>query len=132
MQITIDTSALIAVIGNEASNPKIIELTSGCSLCAPASVHWEIGNALSAMFKRGRIDMQTATKALAIYHSIPLKRIDVSLQQSVGIAYGQGIYAYDAYLLQCAHQTASRLLTLDRPLAQIARQLAIATLEVTP
>jgi len=39
MYITIDTSALIAVIGNEGSKQKIIERTEGCSLYAPSSVH---------------------------------------------------------------------------------------------
>jgi uncharacterized protein with PIN domain len=32
MYVTIDTSALIAVIGNEESKRTIIELTAGCSL----------------------------------------------------------------------------------------------------
>ena len=52
MYVTIDTSALIAVIGNEESKKEIIKVTKGYSLCAPKSVHWEIGNAFSAMFKR--------------------------------------------------------------------------------
>jgi len=39
MNITIDTSALIAVIGNEVSKQKIIEITTGSALCAPMSVH---------------------------------------------------------------------------------------------
>ena len=56
MEITIDTSALIAVIGNEKTKDRIIEITIGSSLVAPVSVHWEIGNAFSAMFKRRMID----------------------------------------------------------------------------
>ena len=65
MLITIDTSALIAVIGNEATKPGIVRLTEGSSLCAPASVHWEIGNAFSAMFKRQQSTVELAKKALA-------------------------------------------------------------------
>lgn len=51
MNITIDTSALIAVISNKKNKSKIIELTVGATLNSPISVHWEIGNAFSAMFK---------------------------------------------------------------------------------
>jgi hypothetical protein len=47
MYITIDPSALVAVIGNERSKQSIVDLTANCSLYAPASVHWEIGNAFS-------------------------------------------------------------------------------------
>ena len=55
MDITIDTSALIAVIANEPQKNEIVRLTEGVKLCAPASVHWEIDNAFSAMLKRNRI-----------------------------------------------------------------------------
>jgi uncharacterized protein with PIN domain len=54
MNITIDTSVLLAVCTNEASKPKLVELTQGHHLLVPASVHWEVGNALSAMLKRDR------------------------------------------------------------------------------
>ena len=51
MYVTIDTSALIAVISNEESKQDIVDLTEGYSLYAPMSVHWEIGNAFSAICK---------------------------------------------------------------------------------
>ena len=72
MVITIDTSALIAVIGNEGSKQKIIEITKGCSLCAPMSVHWEIGNALSAIFKRrsSNIELAKVLGVKSIYNDI--------------------------------------------------------------
>ncbi|PWQ95118.1 type II toxin-antitoxin system VapC family toxin [Leucothrix pacifica] len=130
MEITIDTSALIAVIGNEGSKQRIIELTEGGSLLAPASVHWEIGNAFSAMFKRQVISIDVAQEALAAYHSIPIKYIDVPLERTLHIAKEFNIYAYDAYLIQCAEQTSSRLLTLDKGLARTAKQMGISLLEV--
>jgi len=55
MNIVIDTSALIAVIAEEPERNRLIELTSGCTLIAPGSVPWEIGNAFSAMFKQKRL-----------------------------------------------------------------------------
>ena len=130
MYVTIDTSALIAVIGNEASKQKIIERTSGCSLYAPSSVHWEIGNAFSAMFKRNCATIELARMALAIYREIPIKFIDVSLEHSVEISKALNIYAYDAYLIQCAQQTSTPLLTLDRGLGTAAKEMGIHVLEV--
>ena len=131
MYITIDTSALIAVIGNEASKKNIVERTAGCSLYAPSSVHWEIGNAFSAMFKRNRTTIDLAIMALAEYREIPINFIDVALDRAVKISNALNIYAYDAYVIQCAQQTSTPLLTLDRGLASAAKQMGIQVLEVT-
>ena len=67
MYVTIDTSALIAVISNEESKQDIVDLTEGYSLYAPMSVHWEIGNTFSAMFKRKSSSIERAKQALESY-----------------------------------------------------------------
>lgn len=130
MIITIDTSALISVIGNEATKPDIVRLTEGSSLCAPASVHWEIGNAFSAMFKRRQTTVELAKQALAIYRAIPVKYFEYPLEQALDLSARLGIYAYDAYLVQCAMQTNSPLLTLDRKLRAAAEKMSVQTLEI--
>ncbi len=131
MNITIDTSALIAVIGNEKSKQKIIEITTGSTLCAPMSVHWEIGNAFSAMFKRKKLEIKQSQKALIAYRGIPIKFIDVPLEQTLEISHALNIYAYDAYLIQCAQQTSTSLLTLDGGLKVAAKKLGVHLLEAT-
>jgi len=130
MYITIDTSALIAVLGNEESKQKIIEETKGCSLCAPVSVHWEIGNAFSAMFKRKALSIEHAKLALTAYREIPIKFIDVPLEQTLELSHALKIYAYDAYLIQCAQQTNTSLLTLDNGLKTAAEKMGIHLLGV--
>ncbi len=130
MHLTIDTSALIAVIGNEASKGKIIEMTTGYSLCAPISVHWEVGNAFSAMFKRRQLSIELAKKGLVAYREIPIKFIDVPLDQTLEIAHQLKIYAYDAYLIQCAQQMSTSLLTLDRGLMSVASSIGIQVQEI--
>ena len=130
MLITIDTSALISVIGNEATKPGIVRLTEGSSLCAPASVHWEIGNAFSAMFKKRQTTVELAKKALAVYQAIPVKYFEYPLEQALELSARLGIYAYDAYLVQCAMQTNSPLLTLDRRLRVAAEKTGVQTLEI--
>ena len=132
MYLTIDTSALIAVIGNEESKGRIIEITTNYSLYAPVSVHWEIGNAFSAMFKRQKTNIEIAKLALKAYQEIPVKFIDVPLEQALELSYSQKIYAYDAYLIQCAQQTSTPLLTLDKELKSVAKNIGIQVLEVEP
>ena len=129
MYITIDTSALIAVIGNEESKQEIIKITTGYSLCAPVSVHWEIGNAFSAMFKRQKLNIELAKQALAVYREIPIKFIDVPLEKTLEITHAYNMYAYDAYLIQCSQQTSTSLLTLDKGLKAIAEKMGISVLE---
>jgi predicted nucleic acid-binding protein len=130
MYVTIDTSALIAVIGNEQSKKDIIKITKGYSLCAPKSVHWEIGNAFSAMFKRQKLSLELAQQALAIYRDIPIKYINVPLETTLDLSESQNMYAYDTYLIQCAQQTSTPLLTLDKGLKTVAEKIGVPLLEV--
>jgi predicted nucleic acid-binding protein len=130
MYLTIDTSALIAVIGNEETKERIVDLTVGYSLYAPASVHWEIGNAFSAIFKRRSLNIDSVRQALEAYQEIPIRFIDVSLEQSIELSHRLNIYAYDAYLIQCALQTNTSLITLDNSLAISAQNVGVVCLEV--
>lgn len=52
-------------------------------------------------------------KALIAYRGIPIKFIDAPLEKTLEISHALNIYAYDAYLIQCAQQTSTSLLTLD-------------------
>jgi predicted nucleic acid-binding protein len=102
MKIVVDTSTIIAVIVGEPQKDRLIELTQNATIVAPASVSWEIGNAFSAMLKRSRINLEQAVEAIKIYQKITLEIVDVNLKDSVELAGELNIYAYDAYILQCA------------------------------
>ena len=130
MKIVVDTSVLIAVIADEPEKPVLVNMARGANLIAPHSIHWEIGNALSAMFKRKLITLSKAQQAITIYQTIPLQLVDVDLTRSVNIAHQLNIYAYDAYLIQCAAQYTAPLMTLDRNLRKSAKQLKIDVIEV--
>ncbi len=73
MNLVIDTSILIAVIANEPVKGKLTAVTQQADLIAPGSVHWEVGNALSAMMRRKRISGEQAAKALLSYQQIPIR-----------------------------------------------------------
>ena len=128
--IVVDTSVIIAVIANEPTKSTLIRLTKGADLIAPRSVHWEIGDAFSAMFKRGRITVAQALQAVKVYRTIPIRLVDVELEQSLRIADTLGIYAYDAYLIRCALKYKSPLLSLDQRLANSAKRMKARVIEV--
>jgi predicted nucleic acid-binding protein len=128
--IVIDTSALISVIANEPEKEKLIPLVAGCSLIAPKSVYWEIGNAFSAMLKRGRVKLEQVDQALAVFRAIPVRYLDVDLREAIAIADQHGIYAYDAYLLASAMRHKAPLLSLDKQMVRMASDMCIDVLEV--
>ena len=130
MQIIVDTSAIIAVLVNESSKPAIIQATQQTDLLAPSSIHWEIANAFSAMFKRNRLTLDEALTAIAIYQQIPIRFVEVELEESLKIADELGIYAYDAYLLRSAVKYNLPLLTLDQGLKEQAERLGVKVIEV--
>ena len=86
MKLIVDTSVIIAVLVNEPIKKKLIKLTKGVELISPMSVHWEIGNAFSAMLKRKRIAISKVIKAIQIYDSIRITFVDVELEESLLIA----------------------------------------------
>ena len=130
MLITIDTSVLIAVVTHEPGRARALNLTAGKNLVAPHSVHWEMGNAFSAMIKRDRVSLEDAAACLKAYAEIPLRLVDVDLVQALALVEAHRIYAYDAYLLACAMLFASPLLTLDKSLQKVAASLGIRVLEI--
>ena len=130
MRAVVDTSVLVSVVGNEPSKRALIRATQGTDLLAPASVHWEIGNAFATMVKRGRICVEQGLKALAAYAEIPIRFVDVELFDALELADHLDIYAYDAYILACALRQRCGILTLDVGLQRAAKNLNIPLVEV--
>lgn len=130
MDIVIDTSALIAVLVDEPERSKIIEITRGNILIGPGSIPWEIGNAFSAMFKQNRLTLVEAQKGLTIFESIPLRFVEPDFTNALQLSKNINMYAYDAYILDCAIRYKSPLLTLDRKLISAAESINVETLEV--
>lgn len=129
MDVVTDTSAIIAVITNAPEKNLLAEITQDSTLVAPASVHWEIGNAFSSLVKRRLIGVTEVAEALHAYAAIPVRFVDVDLERAIEIAAELSIYAYDAYLIVCAQQAHAPLLTLDRGLARSARRVGVTVLE---
>ncbi|TMC63941.1 MAG: type II toxin-antitoxin system VapC family toxin [Chloroflexi bacterium] len=130
MELVVDTSALLAVLTGEATRDRLIARTQGAELLAPGSVHWEVGNAFSALLKRRRLKLPDVQAALAAYAQIPIRFVDVELAAALELADRFGLYAYDAYLMACARRQRAPLLTLDARLGRAAKEAGVQLLEV--
>jgi predicted nucleic acid-binding protein len=131
VELIVDTSVIIAVIANEPQKPALVERTSGATLLAPASVHWEIGNAFSAMLKRKRITLEQSRAAVQVFHSIPIRWMDVDLEEALDLSAKFDIYAYDAYIIAAAQKQKCSLLSLDGGLIHAAKVAGVPVLEVS-
>ena len=129
--VVVDASVLIAVVTNEPEKANLIKLTQNVDLIAPHSIHWEIGNAFSAMLKRNRVPLEEAIQAIAAYQKIPIRFVSIELDEAIRLADTLKIYAYDAFLIRCAIKYKSPLLSLDKSLVNSAKLIKAQILEVT-
>ena len=130
LRVVIDTSAVTAVLASEPERGAVVRATEGVELVAPASVHWEVGNALSAILKRRRTTSEGIQRALRAYATIPIRFVDVELDAALAIAAEHDLYAYDAYLITCALGQRLPLLTLDESQARAAVRAGVAIKEI--
>jgi len=130
VQIVVDASALLAVLLEEPERPALVAATRGAELLAPASLPWEVGNALVAAVRRWRLTRDEAVAAWAGYAAVPLRLIEVDIGDAMKTALDLGVYAYDGYLVSLARNRGLPLLTLDARLQQVASGAGIQLLEV--
>lgn len=127
----VDTSVIIAVVTNEAQKSALIAQTQGAHLFAPASLPGEIGNAFSAMLRRERITVAQAQAAIVAYRQVILTLVPIDLAAAVALSGRLRIYAYDAYMIDCALRLSAPLLTLDTGLQIAARTAGVIVPDIT-
>jgi len=130
MKIIADTNTFLAVVLNEPEKKQIVTLTVGHELAAPKILPFEIGNALSAMVKRGRLSKIEAMTAFEETMQIPVELRDIVIMNALDIACRNKIYAYGAYFLECALSLRGPLLTLDGRMKETARAVGVKLWEV--
>ncbi|MBI4545259.1 MAG: type II toxin-antitoxin system VapC family toxin [Gemmatimonadetes bacterium] len=99
-------------------------------IAVPGAWSLEVGNALTALFRRHKLGIEQAQEALKSFHQIPVRLADVGVAAAVEIGWKHRIYAYDSYMLQCAQRYHTPLLSLDTPQCEVARALGIEVIEV--
>ncbi len=130
MKIVADANIFLAVVLEETFRSSIIQLTQGAELVAPEVLPFEIGNALSSLLRRGRIDPATLFEAWRAIQIIPVELRSVDMMLALEITAQYRIYAYDAYFLSCALMLRRPLLTLDRKMQKVAQDMGIKIMEV--
>ena len=129
MNLVADTNIFLAIALDEPQKEHIVEVTSDAVLSAPEILPYEIGNALSAMIKRGRISKVEALAAEKAANLIPVRLVSIDIQKALELAIEYNIYAYDAYFLFCAKSLIQSLMSLDKRMKQVAHDLGINVLE---
>lgn len=130
MLLTVDTSVIVAIITNEKSKKQLIKVSAGYELIAPELLHWEIGNAFSAMLKRKRINLEQAKSAIKIYNNIAIRFVNIELDSTLNYCSKHDMYAYDAYFIECAKKFKSAFVSLDKNLLHVANENKIKILEI--
>ena len=74
--------------------------------------------------------MEQAIQAVQVHRRIPLRFVEVELEEAVKIAGAQGIYAYDAYLIRCAEKYKAPLISLDGGLLAAVKETGVRIIEV--
>ena len=128
--VLVDASAVLAVILEEPEKASIVKATAGHEAITPGCLRWEVGNAFSAMAKRGRLKPEETLAALKVFETIPMQEVGVDLEEALEMALQNGIYAYDAYYLAAAKKHRVELLSLDQRMLEVARHEGIKIKEL--
>jgi predicted nucleic acid-binding protein len=129
MEIVADASAFLAVVLNESDRDWIINKTTGQSIISPEVLPCEIGNALIAVKRKGRLNDREILRAFDLAQRIAVSLVSVKIHDAMKIALRFNIYAYDAYYLQCCLENKLPLISLDDRMCDIAGSLGIKVVE---
>jgi predicted nucleic acid-binding protein len=129
MEIVADASTFLAVVLNESDRDWIIKKTLEDKIISPEILPYEIGNALIAVRKKGRLNDREVIKAYDVSQRIAVKLVPVKIHDALKIATRFNVYAYDAYYLQCCIENKLPLISLDDRMCDVARNLNIKVVE---
>jgi predicted nucleic acid-binding protein len=129
MEIVADASAFLAVVLNENDRDWIIHKTTGQGIISPEILPYEIGNALIAVKRKGRLNDREIFRAFGLSQRIAVRLVSVKIHDAMKIALQFNIYAYDAYYLQCCIENKLPLISLDDHMCDIAGNLGIKVVE---
>jgi|SRR3990172_4032766 len=129
MEIVADASAFLAVVLDEADRNWVIEKTAGAGAVSPEILPYEIGNALIAVRRKGRLAEREILRAFDLSQRISVRLVPVKIHDSMKLAIRFNTYAYDAFYLQCCIETKLPLLSLDGRMCDIAKSLGIKVVE---
>ena len=130
----VDASAIMAVIMEEPGRERVINFTKNAVIVSPDIVGYEIGNGLTKMMRKKIIDKKGMIKSIQYFKRIPIKLVEIDLENALNIAWEYKIYkiykiyAYDAYYLESAKRLNLSLLTFDENMRRIGKEIGLTVL----
>jgi len=130
----LDASAALALGLPDERSPAADRLAAvlerGDELRVPVLWWYEVGNALAAARRRGRITAADHQRLLELYRALPIRTdalfADRAFTESSRLAASSALSAYDAAYLELAMRRGLGLITLDERLAKTAKELGVA------
>jgi predicted nucleic acid-binding protein len=125
MEIVSDAISFLAVALDENKRDWVIEKTAGLTIISPEVLPYEIGNALIALRKKGRLNEQEIIRAFSVSQEIAVRLVSIKVHEALKTAIRCNVYAYDAYYLQCCIENSIPLISLDGRMCEAAKSLGI-------
>ncbi len=122
--IVLDASALVEIIVPTSLGQRLFELTIGADLHAPDLIDVEAVSGLRRQARMGNLTPEEGAAALDDVLTLPLHRHPRSSLLSGTWRWRENLSTYDALYLELAIAAEAPLLTIDRGLAGVARDLA--------
>jgi predicted nucleic acid-binding protein len=116
------------LIIEEPERELVIRQTEGAVMVSPDMVRYEIANGLTKMVRKQVIEKERMMNAFKYYEKMPIRKMQIDLERALEIAWEYKIYAYDACYLESAKRLYLPLLTFDRKMARIGKDLDIKIL----
>ena len=119
--LVVDASAVAALLFLEPEAEELVEQLRGSDLVAPQLLAYEIANVAAMRLRRRLVAPAAATKAIELFGRLDVRLHSVTAAHAFEAATRTGLTAYDGAYLWLAKALGSRLVTLDRRLARVAR-----------
>jgi predicted nucleic acid-binding protein len=122
-EAVVDSSALAAVLFQEAESALVLSRMAGLDLIAPQLLAYEIGNVATMKVRRDPSAAAWAEAGIRKFEELEIEFVAVRTRIMFDVAASHRLTAYDAAYLVLAAARGVTLITLDRQLASAAARV---------
>ncbi len=117
----IDASALAAILFAEPDAKKVIGEIRDCELAAPLLLSFELANVCLTKQRRHPIQREQLLASFHVFERMAIRYVEIQMVQALVLAEEGKLTVYDASYLLLSLQLDAPLVTLDKQLANAAR-----------
>lgn len=118
----VDASAVAAILFGEPEGAEIASRLNGARLMAPILLTFEVASVCLKKMRRHPVQRVTLVSGYHLLFRMDITFNDVDLAETIPLAESHGLTVYDASYLWLARKLNAELVTLDRQLAEAAKQ----------